>query len=141
MVCDWLRARPLLWHWLPLLSWMALIFFLSAQADLPHPESGLAGLFVSSSAHVLVFAVLAVLWARVFSALGWHRPLLLAFVATFLYALSDEFHQSFVPGRHTDAWDLLCDATGALLALGLWALWQRDRTGDRVSPPARELEH
>lgn len=37
------------------------------------------------------------------------------------YAISDEFHQSFVPSRMASAWDVLIDATGAALALA--AIW------------------
>jgi VanZ family protein len=52
------------------------------------------------------------------------RNLRLALVVALVYALSDEFHQAFVPGRHPDPFDLLWDAAGALIGLGLWA-WLR----------------
>ncbi len=38
-----------------------------------------------------------------------------------LYGISDEFHQSFVPGRTPDVLDWLADSTGALLAVILMA--------------------
>jgi len=121
----WLRRRPFLYLWMPLLAWMGLIFYLSAQPDLPHPDIGLAGLVLSSGAHAFVFGVLAVLWLRI---LGERRhAVLVALVLTMLYAFSDEFHQLFVPGRYADPWDLLCDGVGAVLALGLWLVWQRRR--------------
>ena len=122
---QWLRRRPFLYLWMPLLAWMGLIFYLSAQPDLPHPDIGLAGLVLSSGAHAFVFGVLAVLWLRI---LGERRhAVLVALVLTMLYAFSDEFHQLFVPGRYADPWDLLCDGVGAVLALGLWLVWQRRR--------------
>jgi VanZ family protein len=122
---QWLRRRPLLYLWLPLLAWMGLIFYLSAQPDLPHPDTGWLGLALSSGAHVFVFGVLAILWARV---LGERRyALLVAFLLTMLYALSDEFHQAFVPGRYPDPWDLLADGLGAVLALALWRRCHRRR--------------
>jgi VanZ family protein len=120
---PWLRRYPLLHLWLPVVVWMGVIFFLSAQPDLPQPYAGWADWLISSAAHAFVFGVLAVLWAR---ALGKrHRGWLLALVLTGLYALSDEFHQAFVPGRHPDPWDLLCDGFGAALGLMLLAWWQR----------------
>lgn len=120
---QWLRRRPLLYLWMPLLAWMGLIFYLSAQPDLPHPDAGWVDLLLSSGAHAFVFGVLAILWARV---LGERRhAVLVALALTMLYALSDEFHQVFVPGRHADPWDLLCDGVGAALALSLWLGWQR----------------
>ena len=119
----WLRRRPFVYLWLPLLAWMGLIFYLSAQPDLPHPDAGWLGLVLSSGAHAFVFGVLAVLWVRVLD--GRRHALLVAFLLTMLYALSDEFHQAFVPGRYPDPWDLLCDALGAVLALTLWLMWRR----------------
>jgi VanZ family protein len=102
---------------------MGLIFYLSAQPDLPHPGTGWADLLFSSGAHVFVFGVLAVLWAR---ALGARRHALwIAFALTALYALSDEFHQSFVPGRTPDPLDLLCDSFGAVVGLAAWRWWRR----------------
>jgi VanZ family protein len=121
-VRQWLRARPVLYRWLPVVAWMGLIFFLSAQSDLPHPKGGWADVLISSGGHAFVFGVLAVLWVR---ALGERRqawPVALAL--TVLYALSDEFHQAFVPGRHPDPLDLVCDGLGAALGLGLLWLWK-----------------
>ena len=44
----------------------------------------------------------------------------LAWLLAVLYAISDEFHQSFVPGRHPSPWDVLIfDNFGALIALWL----------------------
>lgn len=120
---QWLRRHPLIYFWLPLVAWMGLIFYLSAQPDLPHPATGWADLLVSSTAHFFMFAVLAVLWARTLQANP--RARLLALALTLLYALSDELHQAFVPGRTPDPLDLLCDACGALLGLWGWARLQR----------------
>ena len=38
-------------------------------------------------------------------------------LAAFLYACSDEFHQSFVPGRGPAFKDVMIDSTGALVGL------------------------
>ncbi len=123
MVWHWLRQRPLLYLWLPAVAWMGLIFYLSAQPDLPTPAAGWLDLLLSSMAHVFLFGVLAVLWARALA--QQRRVWLLAFAVTALYALSDEVHQAFVPGRHPDAWDLACDVLGAALGLLGWALLRR----------------
>ena len=119
----WLRCRPILYLWLPLLAWMGLIFWLSAQPDLPHPDIGWAFLALSSGAHVFVYGVLAGLWMRVLG--GRRRAWLIALLLTMLYALSDEFHQWFVPGRSADPWDLLADGVGAVLVLVLWRRLRR----------------
>jgi VanZ family protein len=104
---------------------MGLIFFLSAQPDLPKPDTGWADLLISSGAHVLLYGVLAILWVR---ALGTRRDAwFLTLVLVALYALSDELHQAFVPGRHPDVLDLICDAVGAVLGLLAWT-WLHNRS-------------
>ena len=121
--------RTALLTWLPLVAWMGVIYYLSAQPHLPNPQTGFWGELLSSGAHVAVFAVLALLWARALAGSPhWAWPVL---GLTMLYALSDEFHQSFVPGRHPDPWDLVCDGLGAVLGLAAWVAWQRwkDRRG------------
>jgi len=127
-----LTVRRHLCLWLPVVAWMGTIFFLSAQPDLPHPSLGWLDLLISSAAHTFLFAVLAALWAR---ALGQgRRSWLLAAALTVLYALSDEFHQSFVPGRHADPWDLAFDVLGTGLGLAGW-IWLTRRIS--MSPKSR----
>jgi len=125
-----LQRRPLLYLWLPLIAWLGLIFYLSAQPNLPKPELGWVGTLLSNGAHLFEYGMLAALWARALAGStrgSWsRRTVLLAFVLTMLYALSDEFHQYFVPGRHADPKDLLFDAFGATLGLWVWSwLWRR----------------
>jgi VanZ family protein len=51
----------------------------------------------------------------------------LAFILTVLYAISDEWHQFYVPGRYSDVRDVMVDALGALAALLLAQRLQRQR--------------
>jgi VanZ family protein len=44
---------------------------------------------------------------------------LLCLFFTVLYAVSDEYHQSFTPGRHSSGYDVIIDACGAFTVLGL----------------------
>lgn len=53
----------------------------------------------------------------------------LALLLSILYAISDEYHQSFVPGRSASVGDVILDAVAALIGimvwgLGLWAVGQ-----------------
>ena len=135
--------RHLLWFWLPPLAWMGMIFYLSAQPDLPGPpEPWLATLF-SNSAHFGVYGGLAFWWWRALrssrrkpepqKALGKkgdRAALLLALGISVLYGASDEFHQSFVPGRDASLLDLLTDTAGA--ATALWLVWRRRCGSERV---------
>ena len=64
------------------------------------------------------YGVLWWLWCR---ALGEGRPGLAAVIAI-AYAATDEFHQTFVGGRHGTPVDVGIDAVGVALA---WALTTR----------------
>lgn len=120
--------RDLAVYWLPLLAWMGMIFCFSAQPRLPRlPEPSLDAL-LKKGAHFGVYGLLAFWWWRALSRGRKTERITigLAFVFTVLYAMSDEFHQSFVPGRRPSLKDVLIDAGGAAVAIGLiW--WRRGR--------------
>jgi VanZ family protein len=105
---------------------MGIIFYLSAQPDLPHPDSGWVDLAVSSAAHIFLFAVLAALMARAWG--NRTRALWLVGILAMAYALLDELHQAFVPGRHPDFLDLVCDGLGVLLGLLVYRALIRRQT-------------
>lgn len=52
---------------------------------------------------------------------------LIALLVAALYASSDEFHQTFVPGRHGSPWDVMIDTAGATLAQVVAYLFSRRR--------------
>jgi VanZ family protein len=70
--------------------------------------------------HALVFGGFSVtVWFALRSSAPGVSPIRLSSVAVLiatLYGLSDEFHQSFVPGREMDAVDLAADGIGACVA-------------------------
>jgi VanZ family protein len=102
--------------WLPPLLLMAVIFFFSAQPDL---NSGLGtfDLVGRKIVHFCQYALLAFLWWRAFEGrLGTRRAAVAAFLVTVAYAASDEYHQTFVEGRHGSPVDWLIDSAGAGLA-------------------------
>jgi VanZ family protein len=100
-------------HWLPVVLWAALIFALSS---IPSLGTGLGtwDLVLRKCAHVTEYAILGFLLVR---AVGREAPALGLGV---LYAASDEFHQSFVRGRHASPVDVAIDSVGLLLGLLAW---------------------
>ena len=52
---------------------------------------------------------------------GFH-PLPVMFVSGVIYAVSDEIHQSFVPGRDCSAGDLIADIVGLAIGISVY-LW------------------
>lgn len=115
--------RPLrLDLWLPPLVLMGVIFALSAQ---PNLDSGL-GLIDHIGRKLIHFAEYALLcflwWRALASVTNPRRAALLAFVLASGYAVTDEFHQTFVDGRNGNVVDWLIDSVGAaVVALKLGA--------------------
>lgn len=129
-----------LWRYGPLLLWMALISLASTSefsalntSQVFQPlilwifpnlsEERVAAIhFVTRKlGHFSEYAVLGILSARAFASSTddfirrhWFQIALLLILC---YALFDEFHQSFVPGRTASIYDSAIDAAGGLTAL------------------------
>jgi len=119
------RAVYYLWLWLPPLAWCGVIFFFSS---LPGLESGLErwlDILLRKTAHMVEFGILACLIfcaiinsmkIEPFRAYSWSGFL------SIIYAITDEFHQSFVPARSPGITDVLIDSAGVLFAL--FIIWK-----------------
>lgn len=95
----------------PPLIWAGLIFFLSAQSTLPGASYPWLDYIFKQSAHIFVYAVLHFLIWRT------NKKLLVApFLIAFAYALTDEFHQSFIPGREATLVDVGFDSIGIVIS-------------------------
>ena len=146
-------------RFLPVLLWMIVIFNLSASSDpyqavLPSHWQSTCQRFLSSSnlasvlcqddavgntSHVLEYTILAFLWVR--ALLSTNKPLtqnkrflLFAIIFSLLYALSDETHQLFVPGRAFQLLDLSLDLSGSLLGVTLAWFILRNRSSSLIVP-------
>ncbi|WP_413306634.1 VanZ family protein [Bacillus sp. 1P10SD] len=83
-------------------------------------------LLIRKATHLTAFGFLAFL---LFKSLETTRfPYILAWVLTSLYAISDEYHQSFMPGRMASYKDVLIDACGALVVLSMVYFFRKKRT-------------
>ena len=100
---------------------MAVIFFLSAQPDL-NSGLGTIDLVGRKIVHMAEYALLCFLWWRALRSVTNDRgAVLLAFLIASGYAITDEFHQTFVDGRDGTPVDWLIDSAGAgVVALQLW---------------------
>ena len=69
--------------------------------------------------HFIEYGALAILLCRALlgEGVGWTAALLVVLVATSAYGASDEWHQSFTPGRNSDVRDWMADSLGAVIAL------------------------
>ena len=124
-------SRPVLWRrhvlWACLaVLYAGLIFGLSAIPGSRLNELGLHPT-LANLAHVPLYAGFAgfVLMAFAGNLAGMRRgpwPILYAIAAVMTYAISDEVHQRFVPGRTSSTGDLALDLFGASMALGVMRL-------------------
>ena len=99
-------------RWLPVLVWAAVIF---AFSSIPSLNSGLGtwDYVLRKCAHMTEYAILALLLLRATRSYGW------AFALAVAYSATDEFHQTFVRGRHGSPIDVCIDAAGALIGLAV----------------------
>jgi VanZ family protein len=97
--------------WLPVIVWAAVIFTFSS---IPSLTTGLGtwDTILRKGAHMTEYAILGLLLLR---AIGKELPALALGIA---YAITDEFHQHFVRGRHASPIDVLIDTVG--LAIGIF---------------------
>jgi len=97
--------------------WAGLIFFVSHLPSLT-TNLGIWDLILRKTAHMVEFGILALFLIRALR-LTWPQFKLLKVLLwgcglAVIYAVSDEFHQYYVPGRVCSLWDVVFDSLGIL---------------------------
>lgn len=112
---------------------MGLIFTLSSRQQFPS-VGGLWDDVLAVVAHLFLFGTLALLMLFAVSRLRrvTRRAALGVIVAVMTYGVSDEIHQSFVPGRDASVFDVVVDTIGAVLVVVAWLVFARSR--HRLAP-------
>jgi VanZ family protein len=111
---DSLASRIALWA--APFALMGLIFFLSAQPDLG-TDLGTIDLVGRKFVHMAEYALLFFLWWRALRTVAPRgHAIVFALAIAVGYAVTDEFHQSFVNGRNGNPVDVAIDSVGASLA-------------------------
>lgn len=103
--------------WFPVLIWAMLIFYFSSIPALCTPL-GVWDFILRKTAHFFEFFILTFFLYRAFKGTFDLKMFYLIFWAaglSFLYAVSDELHQSFVPMRYPSFRDVIIDSLGILL--------------------------
>lgn len=102
-----------LFSWLAFLGYLGVIFYLSSLSSVPVPE-----LFpqIDKVIHLTAYLILGFLSRNAFDSIGiklgtW------PFLVAALYGVSDEYHQSFVPGRDCSLYDWIADCAGCVLGV------------------------
>jgi len=109
------------------IGWALLIFVLSSIPKLPTIPTGFRP--IDKVAHFGEYFVFGLLLAGAFARSSGHRlmqrSLAVAGVLGIAYAILDEFHQKFVPGRFATVEDAVADALGVAAALLVYLSWHR----------------
>ncbi|MFA6142545.1 MAG: VanZ family protein [Candidatus Omnitrophota bacterium] len=106
-------------YWIPLIGWMLTIFILSSIPGRNIPHVSVLGF--DKVAHIFIYGILGLFLIRAFFSatdIGLVKSVLLSIIIGALFGMSDEWHQSFVPGRNMDLFDFFADFIG--LSVGVF---------------------
>jgi len=125
------REQPLLIRWVPSIVIMGAIFFFSSLPASRVPSFGEWDLLIKKAGHASGYALLGLAYfialpPRLSSGFRW----VLAMIMAILFALSDEFHQSFVQDRNSSIIDVGIDAIGAAIALTIAAFYSSNSSSN-----------
>jgi VanZ family protein len=148
--------KSFLKYWLPVLIWLAMIFIgsteiLSAEhtsriiapilrwfnPDVSAQAIARVQFFVRKAGHITEYAIFSILLWRAFrGGTRWQAKPSVLFLVTWLvsvlFAVSDEFHQSFVPSRTASIRDVLIDMFGGLAGLVVCGMVAARRTAEKI---------
>lgn len=129
------NLKNLLQRWTPAVLLMAAIFFFSSRPSTSLPRFTWGDEIVKKGGHMLGYGLLAATYWHGLGLRAGQQPL--AWLLAILYAVSDEFHQSFVPGRHPAVLDVLVfDNLGAVLGLLVHTHYSRKASPFKEQGPA-----
>lgn len=119
-------------HQLPAILWAALVFIGSSIPGRALPPLGI--LSWDKLLHACEFGIFALLLVKAYGswlAVARRNTVLLAAFTGIVWALLDELHQLFVPGRDGNIYDFLADAVGVVAVLAIYT-WVRQRKRRRL---------
>lgn len=116
------KLQKLVNYWIPPILWALVIFSFSSMQVTGTVDVYWKDFILKKSAHIIEYGILAILLYRAFvnSNIPKQKALFLSILIAGLYGVSDEFHQSFTPGREPRLRDVVIDTIGATIGAGFW---------------------
>lgn len=105
--------------WVPVAAYACVLFALSSTPDLHFVSEPVLDTVLRKLGHAAAYGLLAILVAYALRRFDVKRRWLFTMVLVIAYAITDEVHQAFVPGRVSSPVDLLIDALGGVVGLGI----------------------
>jgi VanZ family protein len=119
---------------LPALAWMGAIFYWSSLEEAETPFREIVPDYVAHASVYFVLAFFLFIFLHRVHERGLAVTFCIALIIGALYAVSDEWHQSYVPTRSCSAWDFLADMAGMTICFVVLAAMRRaGRMGLRAS--------
>ena len=108
-----------LYYWLPFVLWALIIFSFSATTTPAVSQVQWKNFVIKKAIHIAEYAFFTILLFRALKKSGINsgRALVYAFVSASIYGATDEYHQTYTPGRDSRIRDVIIDASGSLLAI------------------------
>jgi len=106
-------------RYIPAILWMLVIFYFSSRNTSGVPIAHNLQFYFFKSLHLIEYSILGFL--VFFAFINFNISL----ITGYLYAISDEFHQSFVVGRSGKFTDTLFDLAGILIGLYIYKYIQK----------------
>lgn len=126
--------------WIMMILWMVVIFYFSHQpGNISSMQSGRVlekmdlvtmdqvknhgsdirdlQFMIRKFAHFAVYLILGILLTLAFKSSNFNRYPMKSFIVGMLYAISDEAHQYFIPGRDMKILDVFIDSIGILVGI------------------------
>lgn len=145
--------RRKVFYWILVVLWMTLIFYLSHQPASKSNElsigvtekiTGIVGKtnlnieqnirnfnrIIRKNAHFFAYLILGILTFNGLkdSKITGGRGFIIALIICILYAISDEIHQLFIPGRSGQVMDVVIDGMGSLVGITLHQMSNKIKT-------------
>jgi len=115
IILEMQKIKRIVSLWLPVGIWALVIFTFSSLPTVETTNFYLGDFLIKKSAHLIEYGIFATLVYRALfnSKVSIKKAMYISVIAAFVYGASDEFHQSFTPGRGPKFTDVLIDTTGA----------------------------
>ena len=122
------KVTKLFLNWLVVVLWLAVIFYFSNQPNLKSEFQPFWDLVLRKGAHMAEYFVLTFLLFRALNQckLSLRNLFIVSALCSLAYAISDEFHQSFVGGRVASPIDVSIDSFGIIGFVVLKLLEKRE---------------
>ena len=144
-------------HIILVILWMIFIFYMSSNTSTESSkQSGVIVSFIidlfnitntdnltfiiRKLAHFIEYFILGILVINVI--LDYHKRIYYAITICFIYALSDELHQIFIPGRSCEVRDIIIDIIGSVMGIYfLYFLKKKHIRQTKISKFSNQVQH